>query len=70
MKFRKKEIERYNNIITYVRGEVNSGRNLWASLGSAGLTFLDDIERFTKYASQVGALDLTEEILKEHPEFI
>ena len=65
----KKEIERYNWTIDYVRDEMFNGRDLWSSLGSAGLTFLTDIKRFTSYASQQGALDITEPILEEHPEW-
>jgi hypothetical protein len=64
IKFRKGEIRRYNNVIDYIREEIKSDRDFWSSLFSAGLTFNDDIERFCHYASQVGALDISEEILK------
>ena len=69
-KFSKREIEKYNWVIQYVRKEVLTGRDLWASLESAGLSFLDEIKRFAHYASQEGAFDISEPILKEHPEFI
>jgi len=68
-KFSKKEIEKYNCIIDYIRQEMSTDRHIIACLGSAGLTFNDDIERFVKYASQVGALDITEPIIK-HCKFI
>jgi len=64
MKFNKKEIENYNSKIDYIRDEMATGRHIIACLGSAGLTFNDDIERFCKYASQVGALDISEAIIK------
>jgi len=70
MKFRKREIIKYNWTIAYIRDEVKNGRDFWASLGSAGLTSQDDIKRFCYYASQVDALDISEEILKKHPEYI
>lgn len=70
MKFRQKELKKYDWLIKYIRDEVKTGRNFWASLFSGGLTFISDIERFCNYASQVGALDISEEIIKEHPEFI
>lgn len=69
-KFRKHEIVKYNWTINYIRQEIATGRDLWSSLGSAGLTFLDDIKRFTHYASQVGAFDISEEIIKKYPEWI
>ncbi len=70
MKFRKEEIKKYNWLIDYIREEMETGRDFWASLFSGGLTFTEDIERFCHYASQIGALDISEEILKEHPEWI
>ena len=70
MRFRKHEIIKYNWVIDYIRSEMATGRDLWASLGSAGLTFLSDIERFTNYASQVGALDISEPILEKYPQWI
>ena len=69
MKFSKREIQNYNSKIEYIRSEMFTGRHIIACLGSAGLTFNSDVERFTKYASQVGALDVSEEILK-HCNFI
>lgn len=68
-KFTKRELKTFPNQIEYIRSEMKPGRHIIACLGSAGLTFNSDIERFTKYASQVGALDISEEILK-HCKFI
>jgi hypothetical protein len=67
MKFRKKEIERYKRDINYIREEMKEGRHIIACLGSRGLTFTSDIDRFCRYASQVGALDISEAILKHCP---
>ena len=69
-KFRKKEIEKYNHLIDYIREEMETGRDFWASLGGGGLTFTEDIKRFCHYASQVGALDISEKILEEHQDWI
>lgn len=68
-RFSKKEIEKYQWTINYIRQEMATDRHIIACLGSAGLTFNSDIERFVKFASQVGALDITEPIL-EHCKFI
>jgi len=70
MKFRKKEIEKYNQLIDYIREDMETGRDFWASLYGGELTFTDDIKRFCHYASQVGALDISKKILKKHPEWI
>lgn len=70
MKFRKNEIVKYDNTIGYIRRETQTGRDFWSSLFSAGLTFTEDIERFCKYASQINASDISEPILKDHPEFV
>ena len=64
MKFRKNEIRRYNFSIHCIREELASGRHIIACLGSAGITFNDDVERFYKYALQIKALDISEEIIK------
>lgn len=69
-RFRKREIETYNQVIDYIRRETRAGRNFWASLFDCGLTFTKDIKRFCYYASQVGALDISEEILKQHKGWI
>lgn len=70
MKFRKKQIKKYNWTIDYIREEMDDGKNFWAVLGSAGLTFQDDIRRFYDYALQVEALDISELIEKYYPEWI
>ena len=64
-KFRKKEAERYDCLIDYIRCEAKTGRDFWASLFSGGLTFTSDIERFAHYALRVGATDISEQILKD-----
>ena len=68
-KFRKREVEKYEWTIRYIREEMKTGRDFWASLGSAGLTFISDIKRFCRYTSQVGAYDLREMMLMEHPDW-
>jgi len=70
MKFSKHEIKKYDWLIHYIRSEMKAGRDFWSSLFSGGLTFPDDIKRFCKYASQVGALDISEKILESHPGWI
>lgn len=69
MRFKKEEIKKYNRLIDYIREEMETGRDFWSSLYSGGLTFIEDIKRFCHYASQIGALDISELILKEHPDF-
>lgn len=64
IKFRKKETEKHDWNIKYIRQEMKTGRHIVACLGSAGLTFNDDVERFYKYASQAGAKDITNEMVK------
>ena len=65
-KFRKfKEAEQYDHLIDYIRCEKKTGRDFWASLFSGGLNFASDIERFAHYAEQVGATDISEQILKD-----
>ena len=64
-KFRKKEAERYDRLIDYIRCEAKTGRDFWASLFSGGLTFTGDIMRFAHYAEQVGATDISEQILAD-----
>lgn len=63
MKYRKKETEKYNWTIKYIREELKTDRHIWACLGSAGLTFNDDIERFKDYAVSIGANDIVKEII-------
>ena len=69
-RFRKLKIRQYNNLITYIREEMETGRDFWASLFSGGLTFTDDIKEFCHYASEVGALDISEKILGEHKDWV
>ena len=67
-KYNKKEIERFNWAINYIEKEWKEGRHIIACLGSAGLTFNTDIERFVNYASHFNP-ELTHEIIK-HCDFI
>ncbi len=67
--YRKKDIENYNQKINYIRNEMADDRDFWASLFSSGLTFNDDIEKFCRYASAIEAFDISNEIIKEHPEY-
>ena len=67
-KYSKKEIEKYNWTIKYINEELKEDRHIIACLGSAGLTFNNDIERFVHYASHIDT-ELTHKIL-EHCDFI
>jgi hypothetical protein len=71
MKFRKDEIVKYNCAINHIRESLTEDtHDFWSALYCSGLTFKSDIERFTNYASQAGALDISEVIIKRFPEFI
>jgi len=50
----KKQAERYNRDISYIKDELLSDRHIIACLGSAGYTFLDDIEKLANYAYAIG----------------
>jgi hypothetical protein len=69
MKFSKNEINSFNSKINYIRKELATKRHIIACLGSAGLTFRDDIQRFYEYALQNEELDISEELIK-HCSFI
>ena len=45
---------RYDWAIKYIKDECSGGRHITASLGSAGYTFVEDIEALTEYASSQG----------------
>jgi len=64
MRFRKREIQKYNWSINYIREELSTDRHILACLGSAGLTFNDDVLEFFKYCLQVGAKDIIDEMRK------
>jgi len=68
MKYSKGEIESYMQKIEQIRADMKEGRHIIACLGSVGLTFNDDIERFTKFVSHID-FDISEEIIK-HCSFI
>jgi ribosomal protein L24E len=44
-----KQAEKYNWTIKYIKEELETGRHICACLGSAGLTFISDIEMFKNY---------------------
>ena len=54
MRISKNTKTRYDWAIKYIKDECAGGRHIWASLGSAGYTFLDDIEALKSYASSQG----------------
>ena len=63
MRFYKKEIERYEWAIKYIKKEYKTGRHILACLGSAGFTFTDDINRLAKYAVSKGDTKFADLIL-------
>ena len=48
-KINQKQADKWNLTIDYIKQELETGRHLCACLGSAGLTFLTDIEIFKNY---------------------
>lgn len=44
-----KQAEKYDKDIEYIKSEHKGGRHIVASLGSAGYTFVDDIELLANY---------------------
>ena len=70
MKFRKYEIRRFEGAINHIRESLKDDtHDFWSALFCSGLTFTEDINRFTHYASQVGALDISEIILEKESSF-
>jgi len=53
MRFTKAEIKRYSWAIPYIKKECADGRHPIASLGSAGYTFISDIDRLIEYAKHI-----------------
>lgn len=53
-KFSKNEVKRYEWAIPYIKKEIADGRHPIASLGSAGYTFISDINRLIDYAESIG----------------
>lgn len=53
-KFSKSEVKRYSWAIPYIKKEIAEDRHPIAALGSAGYTFIDDIDRLVKYAESIG----------------
>ncbi len=49
--------DKYNWRIGYIKKENAEGRHIAACLGSAGFTFLDDIEMLANYAYAIGDKD-------------
>jgi hypothetical protein len=54
LKFSKAEIRKYEWAIPYIKKEIADGRHPIASLGSAGYTFISDINRLIDYAESIG----------------
>ena len=71
MKFYKNEIRSFEEAIRHIRNSLRDDtHDFWSALYCSGFIFVEDIKRFTHYASQVGALDISEKILEKHPEWI
>ena len=51
------QVTKYNWSIKYIKSEVAGGRHITASLGSAGFTFLDDIDMLANYSYGIGDID-------------
>lgn len=49
MKFNKEEKKRFDFAEKYITDELKTDRHILACLGSAGLTFVSDINRFKEY---------------------
>ena len=58
IKFYKKEKEKFDFKIKQLKEETITGRHILASLGSVGLTFVSDINRFKDYLKSKGELTL------------
>jgi hypothetical protein len=70
MRFYKNEIRKIDWAIQHIRESLGDDtHDFWSALFCSGFTFSNDIKRFYKYASQIGATDISEEILKKHPEY-
>jgi len=64
-RFRKAEIKKYEWSIKYIKSELKTGRHIIACLGSAGFTFLDDINRLVEYARSIGDSNFADLITKK-----
>lgn len=60
-KIKKKTIERYKSIAQYIRSERRTGRHIVACLGSAGLTFVEDIAMFCNWCDENGYKDISQD---------
>lgn len=60
-----KQAVKYNWAIKYIKKEIKGGRHICASLGSAGYTFLDDIEFLANYAYSIGEKNFYKDITKK-----
>jgi len=54
MRISKQQKAKYDCAIKYIKSEHNSGRHIIACLGSAGYTFITNIENLAKYAESQG----------------
>lgn len=53
-----RENKRFNWAISYIKAELKTDRHILACLGSAGLTFVSDIDNFKEYLKFKGELNL------------
>jgi len=58
MRFLKREIKRFDWAEEYITDELKTDRHILACLGSAGITFTDDVERFKEYLNFKGNKNL------------
>lgn len=49
-----RQSNKYNWAINYIKSELKTDRDISACLGSAGYTFLEDIEMLANYAYAIG----------------
>lgn len=52
-----KKVEKYNRDMNYIKEELKTGRHIIACLGSAGYTFIEDIEMLKNYSYSMGDKD-------------
>ena len=50
---------KYKKTADYIREERKTGRHIWACLGSAGLTFVNDIADFCNWCDENGYKDIS-----------
>jgi hypothetical protein len=58
IRFYKDEQKRYDWATKYIKSELKTDRHILACLGSAGITFTSDVNRFKEYLKSKGELKL------------